>query len=139
MPSNWDNVDPGTGGRTNASGMVKHGNSDRPSNLFRDETNKYVSQADDGGVLDYAPDFCTPEDYLANWQDVPIEVRHKWGDDLYLAKPSDGYTDKPYDNIDENTPINSKRVTLRVRARVMRWNVQGFKGTIGQGDYTTTY
>ena len=140
MPSNWDNVDPGTDGGTNASGMVKHGNSDRPSNLFRDETNKYVSQADDGGVLDDAPDFCTPEDYLANWQDVPnLKFDTKWGDDLYLAKPSDGYTDKPYDNIDENTPINSKRVTLRVRARVMRWNVQGFKGTIGQGDYTTTY
>lgn len=140
MPSNWDNVDPGTGGGTNASGMVKHGNSDHPSNLFRDETNKYVSQADDGGVLNYAPDFCTPEDYLANWQDVPnLKFDTKWGDDLYLAKPSDGKTDKPYDNIDENTPINSKRVTLRVRARVMRWNVQGFKGTIGQGDYTTTY
>lgn len=132
MPSNWDNVDSGNPGLT-ADGRRKHGNSDYPSRLFRDEDHRYDTEADLGHTE--GADLITPPDYVGLTRDVPnLKYNYEWGNQLYIAKPSDGKTDKPYDNIDENTPINSKRVTLRVRARVMRWNVQGFKGTIGQGD-----
>lgn len=137
MPSNWDNVDSGNPGLT-TDGRRKHGNSDYPSHLFRDEEHKYATEADLGHKE--GADLITPPKYVDLTRDVPnLKYNYEWGNQLYIAKPTDGKTDKPYDNIDENTPINSKRVTLRVRARVMRWNVQGFKGTIGQGDYTTTY
>ena len=137
MPSNWDNVDSGNPGLT-ADGRRKHGNSDYPSHLFRDEDHRYDTEADLGHTQ--GADLITPPKYVGLTRDVPnLKYNYEWGNQLYIAKPTDGKTDKPYDNIDENTPINSKRVTLRVRARVMRWNVQGFKGTIGQGDYTTTY
>lgn len=71
-------------------------------------------------------------------RDVPnLKYNYEWGNQLYIAKPTDGKTDKPYDNIGENTPINSKRVTLRVRARVMRWNVRMVDSPMGLGDAST--
>ena len=135
MPSNWDNVDSGNPGLT-ADGRRKHGNSDYPSHLFRDEDHRYDTEADLGHTQ--GADLITPPDYVGLTRDVPnLKYNYKWGNDLYLAKPTDGKTDKPYDNIDENTPINSKRVTLRVRARVMRWNVRIVDSPMGLGDAST--
>lgn len=133
MPSNWDNVDSGDPGLT-ADGRRKHGNSDYPSRLFRDSAHAYTTEAEGGDVYD----LFTPDDYRNLSREVPnLKYDYKWGNDLYLAKPTDGKTDKPYDNIDENTPINSKRVTLRVRARVMRWNVRMVDTPMGLGDAST--
>ncbi len=135
MPSNWDNVDSGNPGLT-ADGRRKHGNSDYPSHLFRDEDHRYDTEADLGHTE--GADLITPPDYVGLTRDVPnLKYNYEWGNDLYLAKPTDGKTDKPYDNIDENTPINSKRVTLRVRARVMRWNVRMVDSPMGLGDAST--
>ena len=135
MPSNWDNVDSGTPGLT-ADGRRKHGNSDYPSHLFRDEDHRYDTEADLGHTQ--GADLITPPDYVGLTRDVPnLKYNYEWGNQLYIAKPTDGKTDKPYDNIDENTPINSKRVTLRVRARVMRWNVRMVDSPMGLGDAST--
>lgn len=135
MPSNWDNVDSGDPGLT-ADGRRKHGNSDYPSHLFRDEDHRYDTEADLGHTQ--GADLITPDEYVGLAREVPnLKYDYKWGNDLYLAKPTDGKTDKPYDNIDENTPINSKRVTLRVRARVMRWNVRMVDSPMGLGDAST--
>lgn len=135
MPSNWDNVDSGNPGLT-ADGRRKHGNSDYPSHLFRDEDHRYDTEADLGHTQ--GADLITPPDYVGLTRDVPnLKYNYEWGNQLYIAKPTDGKTDKPYDNIDENTPINSKRVTLRVRARVMRWNVRMVDSPMGLGDAST--
>lgn len=135
MPSNWDNVDSGNPGLT-ADGRRKHGNSDYPSHLFRDEDHRYDTEADLGHTE--GADLITPPDYVGLTRDVPnLKYNYEWGNQLYIAKPTDGKTDKPYDNIDENTPINSKRVTLRVRARVMRWNVRMVDSPMGLGDAST--
>ena len=135
MPSNWDNVDSGNPGLT-ADGRRKHGNSDYPSHLFRDEDHRYDTEADLGHTQ--GADLITPPDYVGLTRDVPnLKYNYEWGNQLYIAKPTDGKTDKPYDNIDENTPINSKRVTLRVRARVMRWNVRMVDSPMGLGDDST--
>ena len=135
MPSNWDNVDSGAPGLA-ADGRRKHGNSDYPSHLFRDEDHRYDTEADLGHTQ--GADLITPPDYVGLTRDVPnLKYNYEWGNQLYIAKPTDGKTDKPYDNIDENTPINSKRVTLRVRARVMRWNVRMVDSPMGLGDAST--
>lgn len=135
MPSNWDNVDSGNPGLT-LDGRRKHGNSDYPSHLFRDEDHRYDTEADLGHTE--GADLITPPDYVGLTRDVPnLKYNYEWGNQLYIAKPTDGKTDKPYDNIDENTPINSKRVTLRVRARVMRWNVRMVDSPMGLGDAST--
>lgn len=135
MPSNWDNVDSGNPGLT-ADGRRKHGNSDYPSHLFRDKDHRYYTEADLGHTQ--GADLITPPDYVGLTRDVPnLKYNYEWGNQLYIAKPTDGKTDKPYDNIDENTPINSKRVTLRVRARVMRWNVRMVDSPMGLGDAST--
>ena len=135
MPSNWDNVDSGNPGLT-ADGRRKHGNSDYPSHLFRDQEHKYATEADLGHKE--GADLITPPKYVGLTRDVPnLKYNYEWGNQLYIAKPTDGKTDKPYDNIDENTPINSKRVTLRVRARVMRWNVRMVDSPMGLGDAST--
>lgn len=135
MPSNWDNVDSGDPGLT-ADGRRKHGNSDYPSRLFRDPEHAYSTEADLGDTN--GADLITPPDYVGLTRDVPnLKYNYEWGNQLYIAKPTDGKTDKPYDNIDENTPINSKRVTLRVRARVMRWNVRMVDSPMGLGDAST--
>lgn len=135
MPSNWDNVDSGNPGLT-TDGQRKHGNSDYPSHLFRDEEHRYYTEADLGHKE--GADLITPPKYVGLTRDVPnLKYNYEWGNQLYIAKPTDGKTDKPYDNIDENTPINSKRVTLRVRARVMRWNVRMVDSPMGLGDAST--
>lgn len=135
MPSNWDNVDSGNPGLTD-DGRRKHGNSDYPSHLFRDEDHRYDTEADLGHTQ--GADLITPPDYVGLTRDVPnLKYNYEWGNQLYIAKPTDGKTDKPYDNIGENTPINSKRVTLRVRARVMRWNVRMVDSPMGLGDAST--
>lgn len=135
MPSNWDNVDSGIPGLT-ADRRRKHGNSDYPSRLFRDEDHRYHTEADLGDKE--GADLITPPKYVGLTRDVPnLKYNYEWGNQLYIAKPTDGKTDKPYDNIDENTPINSKRVTLRVRARVMRWNVRMVDSPMGLGDAST--
>lgn len=135
MPSNWDNVDSGNPGLT-ADGRRKHGNSDYPSHLFRDEDHRYYTEADLG--YKEGADLITPPKYVGLTRVVPnLKYNYGWGNQLYIAKPTDGKTDKPYDNIDENTPINSKRVTLRVRARVMRWNVRMVDSPMGLGDAST--
>lgn len=135
MPSNWDNVDSGNPGLT-TDGRRKHGNSDYPSRLFRDEDHKYATEAELG--YKEGADLITPPKYVDLNRDVPnLKYSYEWGNQLYIAKPTDGKTDKPYDNIDENTPINSKRVTLRVRARVMRWNVRMVDSPMGLGDAST--
>ena len=135
MPSNWDNVDSGNPGLT-ADGRRKHGSSGYPSHLFRDQEHKYATEADLGHKE--GADLITPPKYVGLTRDVPnLKYNYEWGNQLYIAKPPDGKTDKHYDNIDENTPINSKRVTLRVRARVMRWNVRMVDSPMGLGDAST--